>query len=62
MKTKNPMFNLERLLSRDQLRRVVGGYGGDGGCSGTNECSGQCPCKDSADWCDNGLCKARPIT
>jgi hypothetical protein len=49
------------VLERSQMKMITGGYGGSGCGSGINQCSFACPCNSSQDWCDQGLCKARPI-
>ena len=49
------------VLQRSQMKKITGGYGGSGCGSGVNQCSFACPCNSSQDWCDQGLCKARPI-
>lgn len=49
-------------LSRNQLKDVLGGYTTAGKVScipGVNICNSDCPCRDAADWCVNGLCQKR---
>nr|MBC7611730.1 hypothetical protein [Pseudopedobacter sp.] len=53
------MENLVKL-SKSEMKMVVGGVDElviIGEC--VNKCNIDCPCKDSRDWCDNGLCKSR---
>jgi hypothetical protein len=51
------------MLTREQMKKVLGGdgMGGNGACPTptANNCSTNCPCTDHRDWCDNGLCKTR---
>jgi len=49
------------VLERSQMKKITGGDQSLGCGSGVNQCSFECPCNSSQDWCDQGLCKARPI-
>jgi len=49
------------ILERSQMEKITGGDESLGCGSGVNQCSFECPCKSSQDWCDQGLCKQRPI-
>ena len=48
------------MLSREQMKKVVGGNYGVCPTPTTNNCSDKCPCSTSSDWCVNGLCTTRP--
>jgi hypothetical protein len=57
------MKGIGEMLTREQMKMVLGGdgMGGNGACPTptANNCSTNCPCTDHRDWCDNGLCKTR---
>ena len=56
--------SIGEMLSREQMKKVLGGdgMGGNGECPTptANNCSDKCPCTSSSDWCVNGRCEARP--
>ena len=59
------MKGIGEMLTREQMKKVLGGEGFEGGGAcpepTANSCSTKCPCSDHRDWCDNGLCKSRPL-
>lgn len=56
--------SIGEMLSREQMKKVLGGdgMGGNGECPTptANNCSDKCPCTSSSDWCVNGGCESRP--
>lgn len=48
--------SIKEMLTKEQMKKIVGGYGSTG-C--VNTCNSDCPCSDSRDWCVNGLCQSR---
>jgi hypothetical protein len=39
--------SIKEMLTKEQMKKIVGGYGSTG-C--INTCNSDCPCKDSRDW------------
>ena len=50
-----------KKLDKSEMKMIVGGFDEQIESSGecVNKCNSDCPCKDSRDWCVNGLCKSR---